>query len=140
MKILAYYTGNLCVCKSTPTVGVASNGAFHYKKLVSKPVIVAAVDNDSDFLIPVYLYTNCGVEDGTPLKNKDKVARLRKCLSENFNDPNFVVLKKSCVEQVGDYFVEIDEKITSQTATPEQLEQIQKFEALLRPFEKSRSL
>lgn len=135
MKILAYYTGILCICKSTPTVSDASNEAFHYEKMSSKRVMVAAVDN-SPFLIPVYLYTNCGKDKC----GKDNVARLRKCLSENFNDPNFVVLEKSCVEQVGDYFVEIDETITKQTATPEQIEQIQKFEALLRPFEKSRSL
>lgn len=130
MKIVSYHTGNLCVCKSIAPESINSNNAFSSEKMSSKQVMVAAVDN-SPFLIPVYLYTNCG---------KDKVARLRKCLSENFNDPNFVVLKKSYVEQVGDFFVEIDETITKQTATPEQLEQIQKFETLLRPFEKSRSL
>lgn len=130
MKILAYYTGNLCICKSTPTVGVASNGAFHYEKLVSKPVIVAAVDN-SPFLIPVYIFKDA---------DKEKVASLRHCLKNDIYDSNFVVFKKAYVSKRKDVFVEIDEKITSQTATPEQLEQIQKFEALLRPFEKSRSL
>ena len=131
MKILAYYTGNLCICKSTPTVGVASNGAFHYEKLSSKPVIVAAADNNSPFLIPVYIFKDA---------DKEKVASLRHCLKNDIYDSNFVVFKKAYVSKRKDVFVEIDETITKQTATPEQLEQIQKFEALLRPFEKSRSL
>lgn len=131
MKIISYHTGNLCVCTSIAPASINSNNASSAKKMSSKKVVVAAADNDSPFLIPVYIFKDA---------NKESIASLRHCLKNNIYDRNFVVFKKSHVEQVGDYFVEIDETITKQTATPEQLEQIQKFEALLRPFEKSRSL